>query len=1640
MADYYQVKNQNIFNPPANTSLGNVTNQFDDVYVQNDLILGNTTVTGATINTPKVSTITYPGDDTAADTAGGQTITLTGSGFLAGASVLINGSAVGVVSVVSTTTITFTSPANSTGSYVLYVINTDGGTAIAIPGIQYSGTPTWTTAAGSLGSVYETASFNQSVTATGDAPITYSVASGSIPPGATFNSNGTITGTSQLLSSSTTYTFTVKATDAELQDTNRSFSLTITPDVVTWASPANGTTYTSFANSAISNVVLSATSAVGSGITYTANALPTGLSLTGANISGTPTVVANSSSLLTATANTTTELANITINWVINVANDIYFEYNTLLIPGASTTFVDDASTNNFAVTINGDTKPNNNNPYTPGYYSNYFGTSSDKLTFGTSTNLALGAGDWTVECWYFPTTSGSYQLLFDWRTNGDSAAGIPLIGITNTNFPYMEVPAGTAVITSTVAVTVNKWNHIAFSRASNTLQVFVNGALGNSTSNSTNLGIETLNMSYSTAPLYGYISNARLVKGTAVYTSAFTPSTTPLTAISNTVLLTCQSNRFIDNSTNSFTVTVGGSPTINSFDPFTPNSSYSTYGSGYVDGTGDYLQYPSDVAFQFGTGNFTIEFWWYPLTLLNFQPLIYHTNNVGVIGTGQFVIVYNTTVGLRFYCNSGTTDINQGAITGWLVNQWYHLAIVRNGDTLTLYRNGTSLASGSVTGVTIGAAVTTQIMGEQYDPGYATGYFSNYRVVKGTAVYTTTFTPPTVPLTAISGTSLLTLQNNQSVNNNVFLDNSTNNFLVTRNGNATQGTFSPYGGNWSNYFDGSGDYLSVPDNSALTFGSGDFTISGWLYPTATGQTNNAIILSKVNNIANFAPYSIAIGNGNYNLLFYATSASGSWNLANASSIGTLTPNVWNYFAVCRSGANVYLFLNGQLTTTLTNFGSSVLLNDANSTTTLIGGGNYASSYFTGYISDVRIVKGTAVYTSAFTPPTIPLTAITNTSLLTCADNRLVDDSINNFTITKNGDVSVQRFSPYNPSSVTPSSYSGYFDGTGDYLNTPSNAAFALGTGDFTIECWIYVTAAFGTTGSGRGAIISNRTAASSNTSFVLQHYNGKIYFGTVNTDVWPAGSNTTLSINTWYHVAVTRSSGTVRLFLNGVSDATAVTGDTTNFSDTSATYIGCDGSYGGPLYQYTGYISNVRIVKGTAVYTSNFTPLTSPLTAIANTSLLTCQSPTFIDNSTNNFTITAFGNSQPTQQNPFGYTSATTEGYTVGTIGGSGYFDGTGDYLTIASNNAFVFGTGNFTIEAWTYLTAVPVTYPATIVSNGGDSNITTNVSFIVDITTGLLPRLYIGTSTTSSVSISSSTAITIGTWNHIAVTRSTNTFTLWLNGVSVGTATSSVNISALVDVLISKQYTDLSNRYLTGYISDLRLIRGTALYTSNFVPPAQPLTAVQNTSLLTNMTSAGIYDAATMNNMETVGDAKLSTAVSKFGGTSVAFDGTGDYLAVQPNITNNLNTGDFTIEAWVYLTSGSTYQFLIGSSDNASGYMMVGLNVPLSPTSTIAIGRSGINWPVQFGAGTTITSNTWTHIAITRSGTTNRAFINGTQLGSNVTDSTSWTFPSNTMWIGTQSGGTAFNGYMDDFRITKGYARYTANFTPPTSAFPIY
>jgi hypothetical protein len=1565
----------------------------------------------ATLTGPKITTIVYPGDDTATDTAGGATINLTGAGFQSGCSVLVSGTASSVVTFISSTQISFIAPALSAGTYVIYVINPDGGTAISIPGISYSGTPNWTTTAGSLGTAYETGAISSTLTATGDAPITYTLASGTLPTGSSLSSDGTLSGTAVATASATTYTFTVSANDAQNQTTNRAFSLTINPDVVTWSSPADSTTYTVATNTAISNVALSATSAAGGSITYTADTLPTGLSITGANIAGTPTVSANTSTILTATS-TATRAATRTINWVVSVASDTFFKYTTMLLQGASTTFVDDASTNNFGVTIAGDTKPNSFNPYTPGYYSVFMngGSSGDLLSFPNSfTAYNLSGGTWTVEMWMYPTMStfsdGDCRMLMA-GANGNNTAW--QLYINSNRLIGWNLPAGGIVglATANSAFSFNTWTHVAVVCQAGSARIYVNGV---SAAGPTNVTLPTSatvgfkigfdNVGTVSTQFAGFITNVRINTTTAIYTAAFTPSTIPLTAVSGTSLLTCQSNRYLDTSTNALSVTVAGSPRINSFDPFVPNTDYSSYGSAYFDGTDDRVQLPSSANFVLvPTTPWTMEAWIYPTT--NYTPVFWQN------GGAQGILITHTDRGRCLFGGTTGSGSGDGVIGGnsrvCPANAWSHVAITCDGNhNFYISVNGLRGTAVNRSGENIAyTRITLGYIGAQPDlTSFFIGYISNARVVNGTEIYTGNFTPPTAPLTAVGNTQLLTLQNNQSVNNHTFLDNSSNNFLVTRNGNATQGTFSPYGGNWSTFIPSAGTtYITAGSSTSLALGAGNFTIECWLYLNSLG-TYTTIFDWRTNGDALLGIPVLTDYNNNGTLTF-AVGAQPSFTLVVTSS-STMPINSWFHLALVRSGSTVTMYFNG------TSVGSGTSSANIGIQTFNIGNPQAANYNAPMYISNVRLVKGTAVYTSNFTPSTTPLTAIANTQLLTCQSSMLLDDSPNRFSVSKVATISVQRFSPFNPSIVTPTSYSGYFDGTGDYL---THTNIVLGS-TFTIECWIYKT----NTSSTFAIILGNGDA-----SWFSVAESGLIFSVGGTTFAYTG----TFLLNTWNHIALVNNAGTLSTFINGIKSVTTYTGMTGGWTQS---YIGQFGSQTG--YPFIGYISNVRVISGTAVYTSNFTPSTTPLTAITNTQLLTCQSTRFIDNSTNNYTITAFGNSQPTQQNPFGFTSATTNGYTVSTIGGSGYFDGTGDFL---SGSISTMGVGLFTAEAWVYVTNRSVARCVFTTRSGNTSD-----GFQVIVDSGGEVRVGFTGSNFISSAVNS---VIVDQWYHIAVTRnSANAMTLWINGISSGASTRSENFSSTV---FRVGITAENLNPMLGYISDFRIVNGQPLYTSNFVPPTAPLTPIQNSTLLLNMTSAGIYDAAMMTTMETVGDAKLSTAVSKFGGSSMSFDGTGDYLKAPFNPAYSL-PGDFTVETWIYLTSaaGTGNQTIASFGYNNStgagpwGFYLNG-NGPYTLYFNSTPGNKASTTTVA------IPINTWTHVTYCRTGSTGRFFVNGTIVGTAIADAFTYSGTTESLFVGIMSDASSapLYGYLDDLRITKGVARYTSNFTPPTTEFKTF
>ena len=178
---------------------------------------------------PTIASIAYPGSATAADPAGGETITVTGTGFSAGATVTVGGTTAPAVSYVSGIQITFTTPAKAAGDYDIVVTNTDTGSATYINGISYNGIPTWTTAAGSLGTFASGATISTitlQATEPDSGTITFNITNGALPTGLSLT-GADIDGTTSLETADTLYTFTVTATDDESQATPRTFTITV---------------------------------------------------------------------------------------------------------------------------------------------------------------------------------------------------------------------------------------------------------------------------------------------------------------------------------------------------------------------------------------------------------------------------------------------------------------------------------------------------------------------------------------------------------------------------------------------------------------------------------------------------------------------------------------------------------------------------------------------------------------------------------------------------------------------------------------------------------------------------------------------------------------------------------------------------------------------------------------------------------------------------------------------------------------------------------------------------------------------------------------------------------------------------------------------------------------------------------------------------------------------------------------------------------------------------------------------------------------------------------------------------------------------------------------------------------------------
>jgi len=312
------------------------------------------------------------------------------------------------------------------------------------------------------------------------------------------------------------------------------------------------------------------------------------------------------------------------------------------------------------------------------------------------------------------------------------------------------------------------------------------------------------------------------------------------------------------------------------------------------------------------------------------------------------------------------------------------------------------------------------------------------------------------------------------------------------------------------------------------------------------------------------------------------------------------------------------------------------------------------------------------------------------------------------------------------------------------------------------------------------------------------------------------------------------------------------------------------------------------------------------------------------------------------------------------------------------------------------------------------------------------------------------STTVITGGTppayaWSHVALVRNSTSTILYLNGVQTGSTYSDSNnyLDGTNAPVIGASGFSRGSSYFNGHMSNLRFVNGTAVYTSSFTPPTAPPTPTANTSLLLLGTNSGIQDQTGKNNLITV-SSNTETGIVKYGSGAMYFNGPGTYVTEAGGSGNwqtvfGVGSGPWTLECWVYITNLSLTggQMVYGDCDSSTNNGTYTFNINTSGNVVLFQYTSASSGTAYTTTGT-VSANTWTHVAWSKTGTTLYMSINGTVQSFTVSASAYYASPINQPYIGSQGAYTTrgFSGYIDDFRITKGIARYTTNFTAPSSA----
>ena len=709
------------------------------------------------------------------------------------------------------------------------------------------------------------------------------------------------------------------------------------------------------------------------------------------------------------------------VSWTPNTAGTYYYQcgyhsgmIGTITVSPISivnNTFTDSSSSTH-TITPSGDPIQGSFNPYRKGGYSlssekgsaGVIGTAANDyaIKIADSADLDVASGeDFTYEFWFkadpqpagdvWPATSiiltslrnvfyggnGWYPQVRLYRYTSGAYAGKDTMSVyINSGFKDLYTEIDRSV-----------WNHICIIRTSNVWKFYING-----TEDTYQPGwVSNLHFPFTeSAPVIAQgawagndgvdIKDFRYVVGTAIVPPAGGPSE-PLSVVSGTKFLLCSlpyladANNTADGGLAPKTVIQGDY--INKIIPSSPYD-YGTVnttdgGSIEFDGSNDYIYTQSNLTdFDFGTGQFTISFWYYATQQTNNQ-------GAGIISGqnhGGFNIQYDneyggTSNGIYMYLAGLSEPAIQTGSIG--VNQWHYISVQRESTTsLKIYVDGIQSAT-----LTLSASYEMKLSGTDVRIGrgfdingsgaYFKGKVSDLRIVKGT---NSGFAVPVEPLTAVTNTKLL--MSGQGAN--IFDKAQVSNFSLLNNttGSATIPSGAAFSGTHSVSFNGSSDHIIVSGDISNFDYNSDFTIEAFVQQATS--TNAYVIFSKFNTAGNQRGFLFGTGwDGSKRVVNVRYSTDGA-NSSHTQLNGTATvaTNTFVHLALVKSGSNLIVYIDGT-GETLT---SSMPTLHVSTAPFLIGANyqnsNVAGTVWNGQMHSLRI-KQKVEYSSNFTAPTAPL-------------------------------------------------------------------------------------------------------------------------------------------------------------------------------------------------------------------------------------------------------------------------------------------------------------------------------------------------------------------------------------------------------------------------------------------------------------------------------------------------------------------------------------------------------------------------------------------------------------------------------------------------------------------------------------------